>query len=304
MPKIVESMLKAFKREKIGREKSKSSSGSKRGKKSVLDADSFVFMPGDGGGQYWGEILNDENFPVPQMGGRDSRRKTHIGFVDSDESNGIQEVNLIIRANTNNTDQEKDDSTIMNGKVYNRRYSGTLVKANKCTDENDDGPVLRDYAFLLTARERKSQDLSGRYVYDRLIRSPLQPRHPPPPPPPSTKSPSQWQYPRERKNSADFKIMSTTEQDRVQPGPKCSTPTRLRSDDVLREDHGHLTCNVYKHESLKGTHNYSDLEPPRSVNGSGYAMPADALNWELNLEGKIFFVVLLLGRFGMLCIHK
>lgn len=298
MPKLVD-MLKVFKREKkapkaLGKEQARS----RRGNRSVLDADSFIFMPGGTESQYWGEILNDDNFPRSQQlaGDRNSRRKTHIGFVQSDESNGLQEVNLIISPNV----QEKDGELVMNGKVFNRRLSGTLVKANKATDEVEDGPVIRDYAFLVSARERRSQDLSGRYVYDRLIRPPLQSQKSNSPP----VSAPQWQYPGDTggKKSpplTDSKRRTKKDEEILRVGrPSTSTPSQ--DDRFLRVERGQVTCTVRdvesrrEHKSLRvggrplsgqtlDSQGYSNLEMTRSVGGSEYAMPADALNWEQSI---------------------
>lgn len=300
MPKLVD-MLKVFKREKKGpRGMDKEQPRSRKGNRSVLDADSFIFMPGGTESQYWGDVLNDDNFPRSQQLAEDKnlRRKTHIGFVQSDESNGVQEVNLIISPSV----QEKDGDLVMNGKVFNRRLSGTLVKANMATDEVEDGPVIRDYAFLLSARERLSQELSSRYVYDRLVRPPLRSQKSSSP---SETSAHQWQYPergsggkksppfaesRRRMNSDDEVIVRVT-------APDSSSPT-ARDDRFLRVERGQTTCPVRdlqncrlrEHKCLRvqrplsgqtlDSQGYSNLEMTRSAGGSEYAMPADALHWE------------------------
>lgn len=298
MPKFVDSMLKVFKREKKGHrglDKARS-----RSNRPVLDADSFIFMPGDSESQYWGKILNDENFTSVE----DSRRKTHIGFVQSGESNGLQEVNLIISPSVQ---EKKDEDFILNGKVFNRRLSGTLVKARKSTDEVEDGPVIRDYAFLLTARERLSQELSDRYVYDRLIRPPMKPKPSNPPAPAA----HQWQYPREGKKPPLLSDRRWNDKDEVvlrrTVPSKTSTPSK--NDKLLRVDHSHFTCTVRdtqnKREAdflrvgqrpLSGqtfdSQGYSNLELSHSIMGSEYAMPADAINWELNIEGEVLGLIL------------
>lgn len=275
MSKFVGSMLKVFKREKKSQSSlEERSSSSKKGRKAVLDADSFVFMPGDtgGGDLYWGEIINDDNFPISQR--HDSRRKTHIGM---DSSSGLQEVNLIIR--TRSEVPEKDEKILLNGKVLNRRYSGTLVNAKKSAE--DDGPVIRDYAFLLTGRERMSQDLSGRCVYDRLIRAPLQPAN--------SSSHSQ-----QRRMTIVADSQSRDDRER------CSLKkTDLKANNAPTKcagDGRHLSIpnewtgkpKVQQRPASMQTvdsHNYSDLEWARSVVGSEYALPPDAISWELNLEG-------------------
>lgn len=295
MPKFVE-MFKVFRREKKGQRAN--SSRPKRDNRSVLDADSFIFMPGGTESQYWGEMLNDENSPFcSHLGDMESRRKTHIGLVQSQETNGMQEVNLIISPGV----QEKDGNVVLNGKVFNRRLSGTLVKARKSADDLE-GPLIRDYAFLLSNRERLSQELSGRYVYDRLIRSPLQPsknnhpkqQHLSPPQP-------QWKYPsREGKKSPLLSDRRRrTDKDEVvlrRTVLTSSTPVK----DLLEVNRGQLTCSVRdmrdkrEQRSLKRPvsghtvdSGYSNLEFSRSVMGSEYAMPFDAIDW----EGEEIYVV-------------
>lgn len=291
-----------FRRDKKGQKGlEKNPSRSKRDNRSVLDADSFIFMPGGTESQYWGEIMKDENFPFSHLGEMESRRKTHIGLVQSQETNGLQEVNLIISPDVQ--ELEKDGNFILNGKVFNRRLSGTLVKA-KSTDFMDDEPVIRDYAFLLSARERLSQELSGRYVYDRLIRPPLQSKN--------TytqqkqqqqqqqQSSARWNYPgkaggenksplltdRRKKANKDEVVLRRT-------GPATSTP--IRDSNLLGVNRGQLTCNVRDTtaQNRKGQNSlkrplsgltvdsgYSNLEFSHSVVGSEYALPFDAINWE------------------------
>lgn len=294
MPKLVE-MFKIFRREKKGqRGLDKNPSRPRRDNRSVLDADSFIFMPGGTESQYWGDMMNDENSPFSHhLGDMESRRKTHIGLVQSQETNGLQEVNLIISPNV----QEKDANLVLNGEVFNRRLSGTLVKARKSADFMDDEPVIRDYAFLLSARERLSQELSSRYVYDRLVRSPLQPRKSTQPRKEQHLSPPQphWKYPDNtgkegRKSPLLTDRRKKTDKDEVvlrRTGPTSSTPLK----DLLRVNRGQLTCSVRetqdKRKSLKRPlsgrtvdSGYSNLEFSQSVTGSEYAMPFDAINWE------------------------
>ena len=289
MPKIVDSMMKVFKRGERKTSSTREVKSSKRDRASLLDADSFIFMPGESGGQFWGEILNDENFPSSQLEDISSRRKTHIGFVHSDEydSNGVKGVNLIIRANL----PEKDDNLILNGKIFNRRLSGTLVKANKSTDEVEDGPLIRDYAFVLSNKDRLSQDISGHTcVYDRLVRPPLKPSQP------------EWEYPTERKSSPLVSHQRTMhEKDAMfeKSGPRSSTPSK-ENDTASRGNQRHFICIKDDDHSSRGGESlrppsrhtlnslgYSNLElmKARSIAGSEYAMPADAVNWEVELEG-------------------
>ena len=233
-----------------------------------------------------------------------------MGFVQSEESNGLQEVNLIISPNV----QEKDGELCMNGKVFNRRLSGTLVKANKATDEVEDGPVVRDYAFLLSARERLSQELSGRYVYDRLIRPPLRSQKSNSPP----ESASHWQYPGEKGGKNSPPLMTDSKR-RANLKNKEEVIVRItapdspeRDDRFLKVERGQVTCNVRdtqrrrgEHKAMRGehkamrvggwtrplsgqtldSHGYSNLEMTRSMGGTGseYAMPQDALQWEQSI---------------------
>lgn len=297
-------MLKVFKREKKGSkglDKDASKARPRRGQRNIQDAESFIFMPGDTQSQYWGEILNDDSFPISQL--RDnSRRKTHIGLVQSGDSgsggDGLQEVNVIISPEV----EKKDGNLVLNGMVFNRRLSGTLVKARKSTDEVEDGPIIRDYAFLLTGRERLSQELSGRYVYDRLVRSPLQPRHSVTPAKQLTESKPtfQWKYPNEGRKSP-LLTDKRKKDDKVDlgyvSGPRSTTPSDRN---FLRVDHGQYTCSARdrmqeREREQRSQHKasqrplssqtidsqaYSNLELSHSVMGSEYAMPPDALSWE------------------------
>lgn len=287
MSKLVDSMLKVFKREK--RPNNRQERRPRRGKSSVLDADSFVFMPGDSGEQYWGDILNDENFPISQFAGEDpgSRRKTHLGFVQSDDSTGLQEVNLIISHSA--VEKEKED-LLLNGKVFNRRLSGTLVKASTATDEVEDGAVIRDYAFLLSTRDRLSQELSSCYVYDRLVRSPLH----------SVNTQS-------KELEGKMKASPLTERRRKISEKRDllkSLPTSSISlqENLIRSNHGHLTCSVREERDrsvqIRPVHlskqaldsqGYSNLDLLKSTThsaaGSEYATPADAIKWEISVKG-------------------
>jgi len=274
MSKIV-SMLKAFKREKKGSGSFDEAVPGSRKSRNVLEAESFVFLPGNAGGEvggkemYWGEIINDDSFPASQR--RDARRRTHIGLNSSD--NGVQEVNLFIRTRSDAADEDK---CLLNGKVYNRRYSGTLVNAKKNVD--DDGPVIRDYAFLLTNNNTSSDKSSrDRYVYDRLIRTPLQPAN------------SGQSQPRR------LAIVTDSRSSNVGDKERCS----LRKADLTElsrvpEDGPHLQVPSRVTGKLSGRpvslqmnrHNYSDLEWVGTLERSEYALPPDAVSWELNLEGR------------------
>ncbi len=307
MPKLVDSMLKVFKRDK-DREKSK------RYRKSQMDADSFVFVPGDGGGQFWGEVLNNDNFPAPgsQLENGGSRRNTLMGGIMQSDGSGSQDVSIIFRSNA----AQKEQQSLMNGKLFNRRLSGTLVKARKSTDEVEDGPLIRDYAFLLSNRERMSGDVSDRYVYDRLIRSPLRRQDSNPPPSvPAPAPPGHWNYSsrEKRKSSPLFNLQTQSNQERVHPqtagrsGPRTSTPTATTGsgggrDSSLRVDQGYYTSSTrddknkrrsreirQKTTTPRQSHGYSDLEPAScSIAGSEYALPPDALNWDTHSKGMFW----------------
>lgn len=272
MSKIVGSMLKVFKRKKSRGSLEESAPGSRKSRTSVLDAESFVFLPGDGGGGsdvYWGEIINDESFPASQR--RDARRRTQIG-LDSDS--GMQEVNLVIR--TRSEVSEKDEKFLLNGKVYNRRYSGTLVNAKKGQD--DDGPVIRDYAFLLTNREQSSKD---RYVYDRLIRAPLQPANS------SQSQPKRLTIVTDGRSKGNKEKCSLRKTDLAAPSkpPVDATHLKVANHYTGRPDRPGKKGRPVSLQTAEG-HNYSDLEWVGTIAGSEYAFPPDAISWELNLEGR------------------
>lgn len=306
MPKLVDSMLKVFKREKKGpRVLDKKTSRFRGDNRSVLDAD-FIFMPGNTESQFWGEILNGENYPLSQL--RDEsqdRRKTHIGLVSSEVPS---EVKVIISPSV----QVKEDNLVLDVKLFNRRLSGTLVKARK-SDLVEDEPIIRDYAFLLSARERVSQEISGRYVYDRLVRPPMQtkdslkPATKPAPlhsrdVPQANLSP-QWNYPGTRESPLAKDRRMSYDKDEVvlrRPGHLSSTPSKDAV--LLGVNGGQLTCSVRDTQNRKGRNSlrvsqrspvvdsdsqaYSNLDFSHSVVGSEYAMPADTLDWE-GVEGKV-----------------
>ena len=312
MPKIVQSMLKA-----LGRQPSKpkldnidtnsgtsssggsgGSSGSRREKatkrrKSVLDADSFVFLPGDKAANYWGQILNDENFPLSQLSADYSvraadmrRRKTHVGGLrrgGTEDSNGLQEVNVIRpRAKTTVNHLQVPGAgdgggspLHGNGLVYNRRYSGSLVK-RRSTDEVEDAALIHDYAFCVSERDRWSQDLSDQYIYDKLIR---------PPPLPSSVNrtstpvrndspPIQWNYPPRKAPSNKKESPKNREK---------SQHARSQSVFIIDEKKRNRFAKNEEHlrsssRQTLASHGYCDLEPPTPR--SEYSMPADSIDWE------------------------
>lgn len=317
MPKIVQSMLKA-----LGRQPSKakldnidtnsgtsssggsggSGGGSRREKpskrrKSVLDADSFVFLPGDKAANYWGQILNDENFPLSQLSADYSvraaemrRRKTHAGGLrrsGTEDSHGVQEVNVIrprAKTTVNHLQvpgaEDGGGSPVRgNGLVYNRRFSGSLVK-RRSTDEVEDAALIHDYAFCVSERDRWSQDLSDQCIYDKLIR---------PPPPPSSANartstpvrndspPIQWSYPPNRSPGSNKKKESPKYREKSQQ--------HARSQSVFIIDEKKRNRFAKNEEHLRSasratlaSHGYCDLEPPTPR--SEYSMPADSIDWE------------------------
>lgn len=322
MPKIVQSMLKA-----LGRQPSKakldtvdtnsgSSGGSSNGggsrrekgpkrRRSVLDADSFVFLPGDKAANYWGQILNDENFPVSQLSADYSvraaemrRRKTHVGGLrhcgSDGENSGVQEVSVIRpRAQTTAHHLQvpgeggSGGSPLHNGLVYNRRLSGTLVKRTS-TDEVEDAALIHDYAFCVSERDRWSQDLSGRYVYDRLIRPPPSNNRTSTPPANRTStpkakdshSPVHWKYP---SNEPPKKYKESPKFNRREQ-PRNSS--QVRSQSVFISNKGDKKQFSNNREYLRSSsritlasHGYCDLESP-TPRRSEYSMPMDSVDWE------------------------
>lgn len=311
MPKIVDSMLKVFGRNKENKDRGHSDQGrkkkpTKRTRRSVLDADSFVFLPGDHVSRYWGAILNNEdddpNFPISQLAADYSdirRRKTHIGLIHSEES-GVQEVNIIRpRAKTHaNSSSTEDKDMLRNAKLFNRRLSGTLVKAKKSTDEVEDGSLIQDYAFRMSDRERWSQDLSGRYVYDRLFC-----------PPTKSSTPlrhsqiAQWKYPGDEnsqvngygtyerlKEPGDSEEKKFTDRSNIRSPPiprpaVCDVSDNRHSRspcDIVVSDEDNRVIQVKRAASRNtlASHGYCDLEPLNRRFGSEYCMPADAIDWD------------------------
>ena len=272
---------------------SSSGGGSRREKgpkrrRSVLDADSFVFLPGDKAANYWGQILNDENFPVSQLSADYSvkaadmrRRKTHVGGLrrSDDNNSGVQEVNVIRpRAKTSAnflTVPGEGGSPKHKGLVYNRRFSGSLVK-RASTDEVEDVTLIHDYALCVSdERERWSQDLTDRYVYDKLIR---------PPPPnrtstPTTKSnsPIQWKY----ASDEGSKRNKDSPKSRRRDSPKKSPHSRSQSVFIIDERAKNRFSENLRSSSRAtvASHGYCDLEPP-TPRRSEYSMPPDSVDWE------------------------
>ena len=318
MPKIVQSVLKAFGRQpskaKLDNVETNSGSsgesgsggGSRREKgpkrrRSVLDADSFVFLPGDKAANYWGQILNDENFPVSQLSADYStkaaemrRRKTHVGGLRrSDENSGVQEVNVIRpRAKTSANLLQlpgagEGGSPLHNGLVYNRRLSGSLVKRTS-TDEVEDSALIHDYAFCVSERDRWSQDLSDQYVYDKLIRPPPSANRTSTPTSAKTSSPVFWKYPSDEAPKEKKDLSKSRKQDSPKNNRRESQRnlSQVRSQSVFvgdnREKNRFSKPQEYMRSSSRVTlvsHGYCDLEPP-TPRSSEYSLPMDCVDWE------------------------
>jgi len=180
--KFVSSMISFFgkKGSKNDENKIKRSNPARSGRKSMLDADSFVFLPGEKVDLYWGAVLNDQNYPVSDLAADYStaraiftRRQTTSSnfFTRSDESSSQNVQVLRPRAQTNAI---QEDSVLKTGSVFSRRLSGTLIRSKKTTDIVEDESLV-DHELFVSDRERWSQDLSGRYVYDRVY----SPKHTP-----------------------------------------------------------------------------------------------------------------------------
>ena len=240
-----------------------------RSRKSMLDADSFVFLPGEKVDLYWGAVLNDQNYPISDLAADYStaravftRRQT-VGsshLTRSEESSsGVQNVQVLRpRANTNAITAS---SSLKNGSVFSRRLSGTLVKGKKPTgtgtDEVEDGSLLVDYGLCLSDRERWSQDLSGKYVYDRIY----SPKH--------TSTPDNDQrvtqsHQHETPHRHSFLHSPPAEQ--------AAPPAKRRSSKPVKKG------DSRKNTVSEVSHSYFDLEP--EVLNSEYDLPWDSVDWE------------------------
>lgn len=170
MSKLVTSMLRAFGVHRNSKE-SGGIDNSRKTRKSVLEADSFVFMPGEDG-TYWGDMVTSrhgEGVPVPiSHFAEDYSARSQIRRRAKTTAHGGQSARSEARRKVMSS---ADDTLIFGNVKIGRRLSGTLVKAGKTvTDEVEDsgGGILLES----DNRERWSPDLSGRYVYDRLLRVP------------------------------------------------------------------------------------------------------------------------------------
>lgn len=153
---------------------------SRGGRRAVLKADSFVFLPGEctSNGEYlWGEVITPRTVGVPLS----SHSDDYSALTTSDRRKNVQSVLI-------------DGS----GKVLGRRLSGSFVskavKGHKNLDEVEDGSLeaflkefeaegelgeqYHTYDRAETWSEKAADD--DRYIYDRLIHLPLRTPGPPP----------------------------------------------------------------------------------------------------------------------------
>lgn len=289
--KFVTSMLNFFGRksreESAGDESTKPaatkrSGNPKRDRRAMLDADSFVFLPGERVDLYWGAVLNDQNFPVsdlaadynssrPAMG----RRVTVSSHLSRSDESGTQNVRVLRpRAKTNEfkPDEFPQNSLLVCEDSISRRLSGSLVRSRiKSTDEVEDGSVLVDYGLCISERERWSQDLSGNDIYDRLI-YPFQvsnySKHP------STPDNDNAQ----RRDTHSHKHHSF-----VQSPPAIATspplnqwPARSFKDKDVSRRESERSYGL-KADSI-ASHSYFDLESMEL--GSEYDLPWETVNWK------------------------
>lgn len=260
---------------------SKRQNAARKNRRSMLDADSFVFLPGEKVDLYWGAVLNDQNYPISELAADYStaravltRRQTVSSNLTRSDESGTQNVQVLRpRAKTN---AYPENCLLKSGDPISRRLSGTLVKSRKSTDEVQDGSILLDYGLCVSDRERWSQDLSGRYVYDRLL-------FPPPPP----KNPKHTSTPNNDK-AVHSKLVDKETHNRhsfVQSPPNLefSPPSKRRQPqspegkNVFVRDWGKHRRPSTKANSV-ASHSYFDLEPDRI--GSEYDLPWDSVDWD------------------------
>ena len=236
-------------------------SGRGRSRKSMLDADSFVFLPGEKVDLYWGAVLNDQNYPISDLAADYStaravftRRQTVGSKLTRSEESGVQTVQVLRpRASTNAVSA---GSSMKNGSVFSRRLSGTLVKGKKPTDEVEDGSLV-DFGLCVSDRERWSQDLSGKYVYDRIY----SPKH--------TSTPDNDRavtLPQNDETPHRHSFLHSP------PAKQVTPPTKRRPSQPIKKG------DSRKKKVSEASHNYFDLEP--MVLSSEYDLPWDSVDWE------------------------
>ena len=181
----------------LGRRASKDqAAGDKRsrgGKKALLKADSFVFLPGEctsSGPCLWGEVITPRTVGVP------------VSSYSEDYS--------VLSGRGDNAARRKNVRSVLvdgSGKVVGRRLSGTFVsksvKGRKSLDAVEDGSLeafLKEFDAEGELDERchtydradacESVNLDDeRYIYDRLVHLPL--RSPGPASPPGRRFPAE-----------------------------------------------------------------------------------------------------------------
>ena len=234
MSKFVGSVLSIFnvtKRPKKGQKESKRR-GKNRNRKSVLDADSFVYLPGEEG-ENWGQLVGSKD-PLSVLAGDyswecETRRRT----------------------------KTVDENPLRSAKMFTRRLSGTLVSVkarrslNSLTEVEDGSIRVSTYlAVPESARRPRSQDLSDRYVYDRLIRVPN----------------------RSSQQSSNRSSQQIQGSNRELEQPSSSTPKQGKG----REQENmvfEIRCN-------SGPGGYCDIVPMSDYSWHSYAVPADIVDWD------------------------
>ena len=251
----------------VKRAKPKRSGRGGKSRKSMLDADSFVFLPGEKVDLYWGAVLNDQNYPISDLAADYStaravftRRQTvgNSHLTRSEESSsGVQNVQVLRpRANTNAI---AASSSLKNGNVFSRRLSGTLVKGKKppVTDEVEDGSLLVDCGLCVSDRERWSQDLSGKYVYNRIY------------------SPKRTSTPDNDRGVTQLHHHETPHRHSFlhsPPAEQAAPPAKRRPSKPIKRG------DSRKNTVSEVSHSYFDLEP--EVLNSEYDLPWDSVDWE------------------------
>ena len=162
MSRIVDSVLNLFGKRSAGKDKDPRPRSRKgRSRRSLLAADSFVFLPGQVRDQeaYWGEVLQSRDY------------STISSQIVEDNS-----VHTELRRRA----QTADESALR--AVITRRLSGTLLKARSEVEDGSQNPQHEGFGQFLDpgdnykrkteTRPRSDDPSSERYVYDRLVHVP------------------------------------------------------------------------------------------------------------------------------------
>ena len=251
----------------------------RKNRRSMLDADSFVFLPGEKVELYWGAVLNDQNYPISAFAADYStaravmgRRQTVSSNLTRSDESGTQNVKVLRpRAKTN---AFPENSLLKSGDAFSRRLSGTLVKSRKTTDEVGDGSILLDYGLCVSDRERWSQDLSGRYVYDRLFYPPNQsgrPKHTSTPD--NDKAVHTKQAKTETPNRHSF-VQSPPVVEITPPVKRRPAQTSKDKNVSVRDHAGSPSAKA----NWTASNSYFELESDRI--GSEYDLPWEFVDWE------------------------